>query len=356
MSGEVLNVQLPDLAELNPGDPHKIELTLQWEPVDGAGGYRVYRSPTTVEGPVGDLQLLKEIQCDAATDTCVCDDNIPCTDGNPTLLDDGLSIEDDGKTPLPEGSLGAWHETSDMQTDREGHVTVAIQHPNQSGYPGVWYLYAFGGRDGEDPANTLDSYEWAQVTVNPDGSQTVGSWTTSGTTLESGKADLVAWVVDADDTPYVHIDPDNPNGEVYVFLGTGYNAAGNDVVEMESGRLDLTSTSGNLLVATGDGTLDDEDPNSGISRAGSCSGDAAGWLNLFGGETSPGGNPVGDDANELVHDAGPDTTPSWSAPGKGSLKVARSFCATAQESAFYFTAGGRTSGLAATASVEKTVQ
>ncbi len=356
MSGEVLNVQLPDLGVLNPGDLHQIELTLQWQPVAGAGGYRVYRSPT-VNGSVDDLQLLTEISCGAAADTCVCDVNISCTNGNPILLDDGLTVEDPARSPLPEGSLGVWHTTGAMQAAREGHVTVAMKHPNQGSYPGVWYLYAFGGRDDQDPVNTLSSYEWAQVTVNPDGSQTVGAWTIGNTALESAKADLVAWVVDADDTPDVYINPTSPNGEIYVFLGTGYDASGTDIIEIESGRLDLDSTDGHLLVATGDGTLDDELPNGGISRAGSCTGDAGGWLNLFGGETSPTGNPVGDEANLIEHNAGgPDTTSSWSAPGGGALSTARSFCATAQESAFYFTAGGRTAALAATSSVEKTVQ
>jgi hypothetical protein len=384
IAGELLNVQLPDLLATQ-NDIRKIELTLEWQPVAGASGYRIYRTPVADDAlGVSNLQLLEEIDCGGVV--CVCDSTpadppaaseIPCdaeANTNPVFVDDGTLDLTASVTPVKGGALGAWHEPlvgntggalASLNTPREGHVTVAVKHPVQ-GAPGSdvrYVLYAFGGRD--DSTTTggyLDSYEWALVDVDPvTGEQSMSAWTVAGKTLETPKADLVAWVVTGQDTSVVYADPPAGFGEVYVFLGTGYNAAGNAVSELESGRLDLgtSAASGELAVAINDGTLDDEDGN--VSRAGACYGAAGGFLNLFGGESTPLANPDNDRGSALVA-AGtapnlqPNTPNSWSAPGGGTLLTARAFCATVQESAFYFTSGGRDANDAILNTVERTLQ
>jgi hypothetical protein len=81
LAGEVLNVQLPAVTE-------RIVLTLTWEQVIGASGYRVYRTPAA-DDTIANLQLLAEV---------VGGDNV-------TLLDSGTATHSD-VTPFPRGSLG----------------------------------------------------------------------------------------------------------------------------------------------------------------------------------------------------------------------------------------------------------
>lgn len=381
IAGELLNVQLPDLM-VTQNDIRKIEVTLEWQPVAGASGYRIYRTPVA-DDPAGvaNLQLLEEIDCGGVV--CVCDatpltppslpGEVVCdaTNTNPAFADDGTLTLDSTRKPLKSGALGVWHEpligntgavTASLIEAREGHVTVAVQHPVQSNAGSTRYvLYAFGGRDdGVAPGTCLASYEWALVDVDSaTGVQSMSAWTTSGDTLEEGIADLAAWVVTGEDTTKVFADPPLGNGEVYVIVGTGRNDLNQVAGNVESGKLSLATpfASGELTVAIADGTLDDE---TGANVAAACYGSSGDFLNLFGG-VGMGGNLVAQDSASLLGTGGTDPNlqlelGGWNAPGSNSLLTRRSFCATAAESAFFYTSGGINGAGAVINSVEKTLQ
>lgn len=330
LPGEPFPVQLPSV-------PQKIVLSLRWQDVPGANGYRVYRTPTA-DVPVEQAELLASVTC--GDEICVCGDNVQCR-----VTDDGQTETDGTQTPLRQGSLGVWHEVegATLGTAREGHATVAAPNPASPAGTEEWYLYVFGGRD--SAGSYLSSYEWARVTVLADGIQTVSTWTPGSQTIGAAKGDLAAWVIDNSDTAAVGAD------QVYLFAGTGRTGGNSATGEIRSGYLDATSTTGNLESA-GAATLDNETAlTPGFSAAGS--GDASGFLYLFGGELGA-GNLVPTDSSSLIT-AGP-TLSAWDSLGAGSLVVERAFSGSAQESAFFFVAGGRTATAAATNSVERTVQ
>jgi hypothetical protein len=323
LPGEPLSVALPT-------GRSNIALTLTWGDTVGASGYRLYRS-AAVDGSVDTLQLVAEITC--GDQVCACGTDIQCT-----FSDDGTVVPDVNKTPLSQGALGAWHaiSSSPMTTPRDGHSTVAIQDPTA---PDTYYLYAFGGRD--DTGAYLDSYEWAAVTVGVSGDQTVSTWTVGPQTMGTAKADLGVWLVDNDDTNLVS------SGQTAVFIGSGTTQGGR-TGEVESGL--FVGGTGDLTTAAPTDFDAETDMNPG--QRGSCAGSSSGYLYTFGGEGN-GGLLSTDSSTGVV--AGPDLD-NWNSLGGGSLLVRRSFAAVAQESAFYFVAGGKTAADAASASMERTVQ
>ncbi|PJB35644.1 MAG: hypothetical protein CO108_25080 [Deltaproteobacteria bacterium CG_4_9_14_3_um_filter_63_12] len=326
LPGEVLTVQLPAL-------PDKIELTLTWAEIPGANGYRIYRSPS-LNGSVDSLELLGEMSC-APDRACQCGVDFDCK-----FLDDGLGTTTAGAVPLPQGSLGVWHTLtgSPLTTTREGHVTVAVNNPNAADEV---YLYAFGGRSAS--GTYLDTYEYATLTVGADGSQSLSTWTVSPKGIGGAKADLVAWVVDPDDTNLI------PGGQAFIFVGSGTTGATSWTGDVSSGRLDATSTSPELIT-TAPGALDAETSFTPTRGAGG-GGDASGRLYVFGGQRNS--LSTSDTSTALV--AGPDLD-NWNSLGGGSINVLRAYCSVAQESAFFFIAGGTTGTDTASTSVETTVQ
>jgi len=142
LPGELLPVQLPAVAQ-------KIVLTLTWDALPSAHGYRVYRSPIAGDG-ADQLELLGEISCGAANELCDCG----TTPEQCQLTDDGTVPTTSASTPLPAGSLGVWHgadgaRCSDadcaLATAREGHATVAGA-----------------------PQHAYDRFRWATATGNND--------------------------------------------------------------------------------------------------------------------------------------------------------------------------------------------
>ncbi len=316
LPGELLTVQLPDRAD-------KIELTLTWQQVPGASGYRIYRT-AAADGDSNDVQLLAEVNDGATT----------------TYTDDGQTATTAGEVPLPPGSLGQWRDLtgSAMNTVRADLATAVVQNPND---PTQYYLYAFGGRDAS--GTVLDSYEWARVDVAADGSQTVSAWTTGSRTIGTAKEDPVAWVVTNRESNDVGAN------EAYVFVGTGFGSNGQATGEITSGHLGSTSTDGDLLAA-GANTLDTEN---GLSsgRGGAVGAAANGFLFIMGGAKSA---LSGNDQSTNIT-AGPDLD-NWNALGDGTLQVRRVYPALAQESAFFFVAGGADGSGNALDVVEQTVK
>jgi hypothetical protein len=331
LAGDVFNVQLPD-------DPRKIVLTVSWEEVPGASGYRLYRTPAA-GGSVSELELLKEITC--GDKVCVCGVDISCK-----YADDNQQATIPGATPLPTGALGKWHALtgSTLSVPREGHAAVAIPNPNPS-QPNQYYLYALGGRNAS--GTLLSSYEWARVTIGSDGSQSVSAWTTGSRTIGAAKADLGAWAVTNRDSSFVSAS------QAYVFVGMGATSTVFST-EIRSGSVSSSSTTGDLVAAAAAGVLDAETAMNN-ARAGSVCEVGGGFLYVFGGSQAAGTLAASDWSSKIL--AGPDLN-NWDSLAGGSLKTARTYAASTAESAFYYVAGGSTlaNGTNATNSVERTVQ
>lgn len=333
ISGEVLNVQIPN-------NPKKIKLKLNWAQVTGASGYRIYRSPTA-NGSIDNMQLLGTVTCGA---------DVACDCGaNP----DKCQYSDDGQTattataPLPAGSLGVWHNLtgSALNTAREAHAAVAA--PNYAASGSVqWFLYAIGGRNAAGAY--LSSYEYAVVTVSPDGSQTVSTWTqVDGTgvpnALSTTRAEMGAWTLTQKDTPAIGAN------EVWIYIGPGRSNA-----TTLSRNVDATPFA---VGASGDLGEINTLPNNQLppNHAGYGYGSANAKLFLFGGQggsaTSGGiSSPVCVSACTM-----PTLVGNWNALGPGNNTQVRIYMGSAQESAFFFLVGGH-NGTNALNTTEQTVQ
>ena len=307
LAGELLPVQLPDRKE-------KIELTLSWQKVSGASGYRVYRSKSADAG-VDELELLAEVSGGST---------ISYTDkGGKTMA---------GKMPLPPGTLGMWHavdgarcSSSNCQlgTKRESHATVAVQDPSDAS---TYYLYAFGGRD--DGGAYLDTFEFATVTIGTGGAQTVADFASGADTLSSPRAELGAWVMSSANSSVIR-GSGTPN-DVWIYLGGGATTGGTLDGNVEAG---LLQAGGNLaaFVAT-DGF--------GGNLNGFGAGASNDQLYTFGGKSG-----ASDGTSASLCDGGggcaalPDLKPgSWNALGSATTR--RIHMGATQESAFFFLAGG----------------
>ncbi len=331
LTGELLPVQLPDRSE-------KIQLTLTWQAVAGAHGYRIYRSPTP-DAAVSSLQLLAEKTCGAsATDTCDCG----TTPDQCRLTDDG-TLTPSGNGPLPAGSLGTWHavdgarcSSSDclLTTKREALATVAVRNP---GDPSKYFLYAIGGRD--ESGAYQSSYEVAVVSVASNGTQTVADWATGGTALSSARAELGAWVMTADNSSIIR---SGTATDVWFYLGGGRTTGGGIVTTVEAGQLQsngdigttpltsVTSLKSNGATGFGAGTSNDH-------------------LYVFGGDATSSKGMSADPTSSLPALPGN----AWNS--LGSAQTSRIYMGTTQESAFYFMAGGWFNG-ATLSTTEQTVQ
>lgn len=348
LPGETLPVDLPARAE-------GIVLTLTWDEIAGAHGYRVYRSPAAGD-PVDAVELLGEVTCGALpTDTCDCAaDPTQCQ-----LTDNGTVATDSTKTPMPESSIGVWHAVDNarcedanctLATAREGLTTVAVRDRGEvDASTDTWYLYSFGGRDGAGIYQS--SYEVARVTVTlADGTQTVADWVTGGLPFVSPRADLAAWVMNAENSALIR-GSGSPN-DSWIYVGGGRT----------TGNL-LTDGSIGAALVQSDGTLGawipDQDAN---GLAGFGAGASNDQLYTFGGTGmstgssyalcgSPAGMGGGGCSGGITDP--PDLQNPNSLGGAGS--VDRMFMGYTQESAFFFLVGGH-DGVNALATSEKTVQ
>ncbi|MDH5673473.1 MAG: hypothetical protein OEZ06_15065 [Myxococcales bacterium] len=315
LPGEVFTLQLPARAE-------GIEITLTWEMVAGASGYRIYRNPSAGSGA---MELLAEV------------------DGGSTLshVDAGGATQA-ATTPLPAGSLGRWHAVDgarcsdgDCELDgaREALGVVAVADPNTAGRH---YLYAIGGRDAS--GSYLDSYEVATVSVAANGSQTVSAFALGSDTLASPRAEMGIWAMHAGNSKAIR---DTAPTEVWIFIGSGRTTAGAGSAEVEAGEVGNGGDLGTL-------TATDSMPQ----LAGFGTGAANDRLYTFGGldNTTSG--------TSAVLCADPDCLPDLAPGSFNSLAQAatrRIYTVAAQESAFFFLLGGH-NGDNALATTERTVQ
>jgi len=329
LPGEPIVVQLPEL----PG----LTVTVRWDAIPGASGYRVYRTSEAGQG-VDQVALVAS-----------------------TVGGDGTSFADagavaDGDPPLPAGSLGVWRTLPvGLQTAREGHALVAAPHPSSAG---VHFLYAAGGvvPDGVGPGVDayLDDYEVARIDVvapvAAKGRQTqdVSAWTAHSAQLAAPRAWLSGYVVAGGDVAEPGGAFGGVRGETWVFFGPGLGASGAEGV-MDVG------------VVQGDGALgypaDDpaqaSDPplmdpgQSPPAVFGYGPGVANGFLFIAGGGSGASSPDNRVRSAELCVGAGTcgglDRLPqlrNWTPQGGGVMTAARIFLGLTQESAFFFSAGG----------------
>jgi hypothetical protein len=334
LAGELLPVQLPERAE-------KIALTLKWNPVAGAHGYRIYRSPQP-NAAADSLELLGEITCGAADGSCDCSaDPSRCR-----WLDEGGAISA-GKTPLPAGSLGVWHAVNGARCSagdcllgsaREGLAVSTVHNPANANQ---WFLYAFGGRN--QSGGYLDTYEVATITLAADGSQTVADFAAGSDTLAVPRADLGVWTMTRDNANV--IASSGTPGDVWIYVGGGRTTGGSTNNTLEAGKLGAggilnafvaTDSLNGALVGFGTGASNDQ-------------------LYTFGGIS---GTADGTSAKLCDGTGGCGPLPDLK-PGAfnalGAATTLRMFGGSSQESAFFFVAGGH-DGSAALKSVQRTVQ
>jgi hypothetical protein len=351
LPGELLPVQLPDRDE-------GIVLSLTWAPIPGAHGYRVYRTPMA-DAAADELELLVEQACGTlATDLCDCGTNAD----DCGYTDDGTVSTMGSETPMPTGSLGVWHAVDGARCEdancaltsaREGLVTVAVRdRVEASTTTDTYYLYAFGGRNAA--GTYLASFELATVTVNLASAsvaetQTVADWVAGANDFVSARADLGAWVMNAESSALIR-GSGSPNA-VWIYLGggrtTGDSAADGSIAAA------LVQAGGNLgaWVSDGDAT--------GLVGLGA--GSANDQLYTFGGKTSSDGtsaalcgSPAGMGGGCSGGITDPPDIQNFNSLG-GAASVDRMFMGYTQESAFFFLLGGH-NGTNAVATTERTVQ
>jgi IPT/TIG domain len=334
LAGELLPVQLPERSE-------KIALTLKWNEVAGAHGYRIYRSPAP-NAAADSLQLLGEITCGAANVACNCaSDASRCR-----WLDEGGATAASG-SPLPAGSLGVWHAVNGARCSsgdcllgsaREGLAVTTLHNPAN---PNEWYLYAFGGRD--QAGTYLDTYEVAIVTLAADGSQQVADFAPGSDTLGVPRADHGVWVMSKSNSNVI-AGSGSPD-DVWLYVGGGRTTGDATNKTLEAGKLGASGIL-NAFVST--------DPLNGDLVGFGC-GASNDQLYTFGGVS---GNSDGTSA-QLCDGSGscaalPDLKPG-AFNALGSATTRRMFTGYAQESAFFFVAGGH-DGSNAIKTSQRTVQ
>lgn len=295
LAGELFNVELPAVAD-------RLLITLTWEQVPGASGYRVYRTP----GPdqtAADLELLTTIAGGAAV----------------SFTDDDTLTTDPTTTAQPAGSTGVWHALTGapLSTPREAHATLAVQRP---GNPSQFFLYAVGGKNG---GTALATGEVATITIAADQSQTLSAWRPLSDTLNPARSEMTGLSISGADTPVAGSD-------TFLFFLGGRLQNGNDDDTIEGAAINAA-----------DGDVATFSVMSARSRQSGAAGTSAnGFLFVFGGEGG-GGATNASASTELVSvAAGVPTLDNLNSLGGGGIDFARFLSAAAQESAFFFIGGG----------------
>jgi len=292
---------LPDLGT-------RWQVRLRWTEVEGAVGYRVYRSPAADAAP-GAEAWVADVSEAAFTDT-------------------GLST-DAAVLPLAEGALGEWAVLDTLTTPRRSPCMAQAPDPGLD--PQVVYLYLAGGAD--EHGAVLDSVEVLPITIVSEHEQRAGSWSTTDLVLSKARERCGAMGVDSAWHSLV------PQGESWVYFAGGSDgsrAVGNvDVAKVERGGL-----------LSGIDQVDSLTP----ARSGFAAASASNFLYAFGGQQdgpSDGGSSAELQATDLPN------LRSWNSLGT-SLSEARWLPGSAQESAVLFVVGGQTDRAGATASTDWT--
>ncbi len=282
-------------------------LTLFWDAIPGAQGYRIYRSPTGTE-TIDGVRLIAEVD-----------------GGTTTSYEDVATSAAGNEPPRPLGATGVWMAMPDLGTAREAPGVAVAQDPAD---PDDWHIYAIGGRD----AAELASWERLTVTIAADGSQSVASWAEGAVGISFARAELSAFAVSHVEAVQV------PEGVTYIYAGggagTGNNASNVDWAEVTAGG-DLTWAVANAMSP---------------ARSGYAGLPGAGFLFAFGGAQS---SPSDSNSSAEIDPTDVPNLINWNNEGV-RLITERYLAGSAEESAFIYVVGGTTSS-GPTASVERTV-
>ncbi len=299
---DALPVTLPE------GDP--LEVALGWVAVEGAAGYRVYRTPLPDAGTT-DMGLVAVV-----------------TDGSLSWTDTGVPAGEDG--PLPEGALGRWAALPDLPSARASPCVTVARDPLID--PEVAYLYVAGGRS---PAgDALDEIVYLPITVVTEREHAAGAWTRPSV-ARLVEARWSCGAVTLDDTLHTVVGDES---WIYVLGGEDEGGA---LGAFEAGRV---ARGGDLEAWQG---LSDLTPAaSGFGPA--AAGDVLFVLGGIQGQPTTQGM-----SGEVTPGLFPDVR-NWNNLGI-ALTQPRYLAGCAQESAVLFMVGGRTETAAATATTDATV-
>lgn len=239
--GETLPSDVQSL--LLPNLPQKAQVTLSWNPVGGAIGYRVYRTPMANQ-VAGQEQLLAEVM------------------GGNTLDYTDAGGMTTATSPLPQGSTGRWRKLADLGFARESPSVAFGTDPID---PTKKYLYAALGRD----QNAFASFEFLPVTINNRGQQVPANAWTAGTAMASaGRYQAAIYSADNGNCSFV------PAGSNYIYLGGGTANGSSSVMSLEAAKVQQGGQLGAFASAT----------NAGVKSFGSGFIAAANYLYTFGDE------------------------------------------------------------------------
>jgi hypothetical protein len=292
----------------------KLHIKLTWNAVPGAKSYRIYRTPTA-NLTSGQEVLLATVNAPTVTYT----DTGTATPGT--------------DIPRQVGDLGEWHSAGTLGAAREGLGLGVGRDPTTAN---TWYLYALMGRS---TGNTmLKTYEYMKITINANGTQTMGAWQQDATNqVNNGRWQLAGFSVDR--VASTRVGANN----TYIYAGPGLGS----LTDVNAGKI---QTGGKLTSWTLEAKA-----NPGYAGYGFAA--AADQLFVFGGQN---GSPdTGGKSTEICGPgsrckatATPPELRGWNA-GIG-LSTARYLMGTAIESAHIYIIGGTTAS-GATKTVESTI-
>ena len=289
-----------------PADTAGLGVTLTWDSVDDAVGYRVYRSPAA-----GDTTL------EWVADTV-----------DTSFFDDGLAT-DPSLTPLPAGALGEWIALPEMASARSSPCASWTADPEPD--PVRVHLFVAGGLD--ESGEPLDSVERLDITIVTAGEHETDTWVDAGVTLTEARSQCGAWTVDS--TRHSVVD----EGEAWLYFGGGLTDT-RAVGTVDAGRVEVGGVFSEW----------DEIDSMSPARAGFGVTSASDFLYGFGGQQ--GAPSTGGVSGELGEEPMPDVR-NWNSLGV-SLTEARYLAGSAQESAVVVQAGGETDSASATRSTDVT--
>lgn len=322
LGGETLASD-PIIMKLRSVNGRSVTVKIQWSaPKDRLGadltgitGYRVYRTPK--DGAPGTDEVLIADLKDATT---------------LSFIDDGSKPLGTAK-PLPLGSTSAWQALPVMATKREGPGGAAARDPNDAS---KWYVYSLLGRDGATASRT---YEHLAVTIQPNGRQTVGTWTTGAQQSAVGRWQFGTWTVNSTISGQIT----NPT-ETWIYAGGGVLANGTtEDGSVEAGRV---QQGGELS-----GFATTQDFSS--TRAGYGTAAAADLLFVFGGKKAA--QVLQNSTSAAFQGAPPGLAPNaWNNQGI-TLQSPRYLMGSSIQSAFIFLVAGATNDAGAVTKSTETV-
>lgn len=198
---------------------NKLQVTLTWDVLANAKGYRVYRGVApSAEELLVDTSLASQsgIPCQAVGTT-----QYQCTDSGAMSI---TPVEN----PLPVGSTGVWKIlTSKMRVKRQGAaVTLALDPADAT----TAYIYVLGGKD----AALTNTYEVLPITIAADGKQTPGTFLPTGATALPTYSPNARWKLRAWSEVMA--------GRTWLWVGGGYTDLPGTVVSKEATSTEVAAT------------------------------------------------------------------------------------------------------------------